>query len=302
MRRVGLIELVEGVLGRDGEQVVGRKMHKRCPHGGARYGEVTRAERVHLVGAIRVGLGLGAACERGAVDHERRSSDSAKARLRCKSTISSSLSVVTTRYRLWSSRAPIVRPMRPAAPGDPYGCLRLNAHGRMLLHCAVRFRFAFRNRTILAQVSCLRLRKRFHRLSCLFGLCIELRKRGNQRFRRDGRLTWGRTLMNIALPDGSVKEPAAGATVADVAASIGAGLAKAALAGKVDGTLVDLTATVTDGATVEIITAKSPEALHIMRHSCAHIMAEAVQEPLSRHADRLRPCDRRRLLLRFRAS
>ena len=84
--------------------------------------------------------------------------------------------------------------------------------------------------------------------------------------------------MNIALPDGSVKEVAAGATVADVAASIGAGLAKAALAGKVDGTLVDLTATVTDGATVEIITAKSPEALHIMRHSCAHIMAEAVQE------------------------
>ena len=84
--------------------------------------------------------------------------------------------------------------------------------------------------------------------------------------------------MNIALPDGSVKELAAGATVADVAASIGAGLAKAALAGKVDGTLVDLTATVTDGATVEIITVKSPEALHIMRHSCAHIMAEAVQE------------------------
>ena len=84
--------------------------------------------------------------------------------------------------------------------------------------------------------------------------------------------------MNIALPDGSVKELAAGATVADVAASIGAGLGKAALAGKVDGTLVDLTATVTDGATVEIITAKSPEALHIMRHSCAHIMAEAVQE------------------------
>ena len=84
--------------------------------------------------------------------------------------------------------------------------------------------------------------------------------------------------MNIALPDGSVKELAAGATVADVAASIGAGLAKAALAGKVDGTLVDLTATVTDGATVEIITAKSPEALHIIRHSCAHIMAEAVQE------------------------
>ena len=84
--------------------------------------------------------------------------------------------------------------------------------------------------------------------------------------------------MEIVLPDGSKKTLDAGATVADVAASIGAGLAKAALAGKIDGELVDLTATVHDGAAVEIITAKSPEALHILRHSCAHIMAEAVQE------------------------
>ena len=84
--------------------------------------------------------------------------------------------------------------------------------------------------------------------------------------------------MEIVLPDGSKKTLDAGATVADVAASIGAGLAKAALAGKIDGELVDLTATVHDAAAVEIITAKSPEALHILRHSCAHIMAEAVQE------------------------
>ena len=84
--------------------------------------------------------------------------------------------------------------------------------------------------------------------------------------------------MNIVLPDGSHKELPEGATVADVAASIGAGLAKAALAGKVDGALVDLTAPVTDGAKVEIITSKSPEGIEIMRHSCAHIMAEAVQE------------------------
>ncbi len=84
--------------------------------------------------------------------------------------------------------------------------------------------------------------------------------------------------MEIVLPDGSKKTLDAGATVADVAASIGAGLAKAALAGKIDGKLVDLTCPVTDGAAVEIITAKSPEALHILRHSCAHIMAEAVQE------------------------
>ena len=84
--------------------------------------------------------------------------------------------------------------------------------------------------------------------------------------------------MEIVLPDGSKKTLDAGATVADVAASIGAGLAKAALAGKIDGKLVDLTAPAHDGAAVEIITAKSPEALHILRHSCAHIMAEAVQE------------------------
>ena len=84
--------------------------------------------------------------------------------------------------------------------------------------------------------------------------------------------------MEIVLPDGSKKTLDAGATVADVATSIGTGLAKAALAGKIDGKLVDLCTPVHDGAAVEIITSKSPEALHILRHSCAHIMAEAVQE------------------------
>ena len=83
--------------------------------------------------------------------------------------------------------------------------------------------------------------------------------------------------MNIVLPDGSQKELADGATVADVATSIGAGLAKAALGGKIDGAFADLDTPVKDGASVEIITAKSPEALGIMRHSTAHVMAEAVQ-------------------------
>ena len=83
--------------------------------------------------------------------------------------------------------------------------------------------------------------------------------------------------MNIVLPDGSTKELADGATVADVAASIGAGLAKAALGGKIDGAFADLDTPVKDGATVEVITAKSPEALGIMRHSTAHVMAEAVR-------------------------
>lgn len=83
--------------------------------------------------------------------------------------------------------------------------------------------------------------------------------------------------ISVVLPDGSKKELEEGATVADVASSIGAGLAKAALGGKVDGTLVDLNAPVHDGARIEILTDKSPESLGILRHSCAHVMAEAVQ-------------------------
>lgn len=84
--------------------------------------------------------------------------------------------------------------------------------------------------------------------------------------------------INITLPDGSVRELPAGANVFDLAASIGAGLAKAALAGKINGELVDLTAPLNDGALVEIITEKSPEALEIIRHSASHLMAQAVKE------------------------
>ncbi|MEG0682452.1 MAG: threonine--tRNA ligase [Raoultibacter sp.] len=82
--------------------------------------------------------------------------------------------------------------------------------------------------------------------------------------------------MEIILPDGSKKAVEAGATIASVAASIGAGLAKAALAGSINGTLVDLSAEVAEGDSVAIITKKSPEALDILRHSTAHVMAEAV--------------------------
>ena len=71
--------------------------------------------------------------------------------------------------------------------------------------------------------------------------------------------------MNIVLPDGSVKELEEGATVADVAASIGAGLARAALAGIVNDTPVDLDAVVSDGDSVAIVTAKSDEGLELMR-------------------------------------
>ncbi len=83
--------------------------------------------------------------------------------------------------------------------------------------------------------------------------------------------------MEIILPDGSKKTLDQPATVGDVAASIGSGLAKAALAGKIDGSFADLDSPVHDGALVEIITDRSPEALGIMRHSAAHVMAEAIQ-------------------------
>ncbi|MBC7963790.1 MAG: threonine--tRNA ligase [Steroidobacteraceae bacterium] len=84
--------------------------------------------------------------------------------------------------------------------------------------------------------------------------------------------------ITITLPDNSNRELQAGATVFDLAASIGAGLAKAALAGKINGQLVDVSSQLPDGARVEIITEKSPEALEIVRHSTSHLMAQAVKE------------------------
>ncbi|MDZ4179193.1 MAG: threonine--tRNA ligase [Coriobacteriia bacterium] len=81
----------------------------------------------------------------------------------------------------------------------------------------------------------------------------------------------------ITLPDGSTKQVAEGSTVFDVATAIGPRLAQAALAGEVDGALVDVERVVTDGATIAIITEKSPEALELLRHSTAHVMAEAIK-------------------------
>ena len=84
-------------------------------------------------------------------------------------------------------------------------------------------------------------------------------------------------MITITLPDNSTKSFDAPPSVRDVAASIGAGLAKAALAGKIDGKLVDLSRTVDHDARVEIVTEKSPEALDVIRHSTAHLLAQAVQ-------------------------
>jgi threonyl-tRNA synthetase len=83
--------------------------------------------------------------------------------------------------------------------------------------------------------------------------------------------------IRVTLPDGSSKSLQKGAKVYDLAASIGAGLAKASLAGKINGNLVDLSTVLPDDAHVEIITGKSPEALEIIRHSTSHLMAQAVK-------------------------
>lgn len=84
-------------------------------------------------------------------------------------------------------------------------------------------------------------------------------------------------MIAITLPDGSRREFEQPVSVGDVAASIGAGLAKAALAGKVDGKLVDTSYRIDRDASLEIVTDKHPDALDVLRHSTAHLLAQAVQ-------------------------
>jgi threonyl-tRNA synthetase len=84
-------------------------------------------------------------------------------------------------------------------------------------------------------------------------------------------------MINITLPDGSQRQFDHSVSVQDIAASIGAGLAKAALAGKVDGKLVDTSFAIDHDAEVAIVTEKSPEALDVLRHSTAHLLAQATQ-------------------------
>ncbi len=85
------------------------------------------------------------------------------------------------------------------------------------------------------------------------------------------------TMVQITLPDGSLREFPGPVTVAEVAASIGAGLAKAALAGKIDGTVVDTSHTISTNSALSIITAKDADGLEVIRHSTAHLLAYAVK-------------------------
>jgi len=83
-------------------------------------------------------------------------------------------------------------------------------------------------------------------------------------------------MIHVQLPDGSEPELPDGATAADLARSIGSGLARAAVAARVDGEVRDLARPLPDGARVAILTRKDPEALEVLRHSAAHLMADAI--------------------------
>ena len=85
-------------------------------------------------------------------------------------------------------------------------------------------------------------------------------------------------MVQITLPDGSLREFPGPVTVAEVAASIGAGLAKAALAGKVDGKVVDTSHTISVNSQLAIITGKDADGLEVVRHSTAHLLAYAVKD------------------------
>ena len=104
----------------------------------------------------------------------------------------------------------------------------------------------------------------------------------------------------ITLPDGSVRQFDAPVTGTTVAAAIGPGLARAALAMKLDGKTVDLATPIDHDAAVVFITRRDPDALEMIRHDAAHVLAEAVQELYPGTQVTIGPLDRERLLLRFR--
>src|SRR6201999_663902 len=85
-------------------------------------------------------------------------------------------------------------------------------------------------------------------------------------------------MINISLPDGSVRQFDKPVSGADIAASIGPGLAKAALAVRIDGKMKDLATVVDRDAKIGIVTSKDPDALELLRHDAAHVLAQAVQE------------------------
>src|SRR3954451_10476686 len=84
--------------------------------------------------------------------------------------------------------------------------------------------------------------------------------------------------ITITLPDGSSRSMPAGSNGADLAGAIGPRLAKAAGAVQVNGVLTDLTCPLAEGATVAVVTADTPDGRHVLRHSTAHVLAQAVTD------------------------
>jgi threonyl-tRNA synthetase len=82
----------------------------------------------------------------------------------------------------------------------------------------------------------------------------------------------------ITLPDGSQREFDSAVSVYDIASDIGPGLAKATIAGEVDGNLVDACDLINDDASIRIITDRDSEGVEIIRHSCAHLLGHAVKQ------------------------
>ncbi len=85
-------------------------------------------------------------------------------------------------------------------------------------------------------------------------------------------------MVNLTFPDGAVRQYDAGVTAMEVAKSISKGLAKKVLAAKLDGALVDASLAIETDHVIELVTAQDPEGLELIRHDCAHVLAEAVQE------------------------
>ncbi|MGD6795583.1 threonine--tRNA ligase [Metabacillus indicus] len=85
------------------------------------------------------------------------------------------------------------------------------------------------------------------------------------------------SIVNITFPDGAVKEYQAGTSTEDIAASISPGLRKKSIAGKLNGELIDLKTPIEQDGSIEIVTLDSPDALEIIRHSSAHVLAQAIK-------------------------
>jgi threonyl-tRNA synthetase len=105
-------------------------------------------------------------------------------------------------------------------------------------------------------------------------------------------LVFGDNMISVRLPDGSAREFNEPVTVSQVAASIGSGLAKAAIAGKVNGKLVDTSYMIDNDVELSIVTDRDPEGVDILRHSTAHLLAYAVKQlfPDAQNEFHTKPC------------